>query len=113
MSGWVSEADARAIWERIARAHGWRPPGGPRMVMETALVENYFPEQRLADDLISFEEDEPTSSPVSPSDAAQELGSDAVDDFVAEVLRAKAIYREVVFEKPPRRAIERMDALDI
>jgi hypothetical protein len=103
LSGWVSEVEARGIWERIARAHGWRPPDGPRMVLETAVIETYFPEQRLADDLISFTEDQPLSSPGPESDAVRE--SDAVDDFVAEVLRAKAIYREVVFDKPPRRAL--------
>lgn len=46
------------------------------------------------------------SSPGPESDAAGDADSGAVDDFVAEVLRAKAIYREVVFEKPPRRAID-------
>jgi hypothetical protein len=82
------------------------------MVLETAVIETYFPEQRLGDDLISFEADCPMSSPGPESDAVRE--TDAVDDFVAEVLRAKAIYREVVFEKPPHCLIEpACEVLDI
>jgi hypothetical protein len=50
LNGWVSERDARAIWEGIARAHGWRPPGRPNMAIETEVIGEYSPEQPRADD---------------------------------------------------------------
>jgi hypothetical protein len=43
LSGWVSEADAMMIWQRLARANGWRPPDGVNMVLETAAIDNYIP----------------------------------------------------------------------
>jgi hypothetical protein len=100
--GWVSEREARVIWEQIARNHGWLPPEGPKMVIETAVIENYFPGQSASDDLIAFTDGAAMSSAAVESDAIDRRG----EEFIAELFRTKAFNYVVVFERTPRRLLE-------